>query len=633
MNAFVGREDELRRGASALDAALGGAGQTLLLAGDAGIGKTALARALAREAAGRGFATIESRAWDGADAPAYWPFIQVFRALLRDRGDVARAALDGAPGRAAKVAELAPEIASSRGGEAADRFALFDAAAGWLRDVAREVPLFVFFDDLHLADPSSLSMLQLVAREAASARVVIVATYRDRGVASEVLDRLARIGRDATVMRIGRLDRDHVMRMIEAAKGAAPPAIAEMVYRSSEGVPLFVEELLRSMSAPGAALLSGAPLPVGVRSVIRDRLARLDDDTQRCLEAASVVGRTFTLALVQILASDTPAERVHELVERAAQQEAVERVAPGRYAFTQAMIREALYREIPGGARAKLHAAIVTALEQGRAQASAFERAQHALRAAPVIGVERAVAAAEEAAAAAVAVHATEDATELLRRALTVLGNIHVTSGNMDVTTLRDRVFKALSRVEARELPAQSPPPSAARATLEREGELWIARFGGALVRLKDSRGLQMLATLLERPGEEVHALTLSGAAEGTPAGDSGEVLDREAIDAYRERLVEVEEELREAEAWNDAGRAERAKTEMDLLKSELSRAVGLGGRMRRAGADAERARINAQRRLKDAIRRIAEQSPDAGRHLERTVRTGTFCAYEPERA
>jgi hypothetical protein len=301
------------------------------------------------------------------------------------------------------------------------------------------------------------------------------------------------------------------------------------------------------------------------------------------------------------------------------------------------MIREALYREIAGGTRAKLHAAIVTALEQGRAEASAFERAQHALRAAPVIGAERAVAAVEEAARAAEAVHATEDAADLLNRALTMLANTHVTSGNIDVTMLKQRVSTALAKLESRTEPSVAPPSVAgAHATLEREGELWIARFGTALVRLKDSRGLQMLATLLERPGEEVHALTLSapGAEDGRPRdSDSGEVLDREAIDAYRERLVEVEEELREAEAWNDSGRAERAKTEMELLRSELSRAVGLGGRVRRAGADAERARINAQRRLKDAIRRIAEQSSEAGRHLERTVRTGTFCAYEPERA
>jgi hypothetical protein len=605
----------------------------VLLAGDAGIGKTALARAIAREAGKRGFATIESRGWDGAGAPAYWPFIQVFRALLRDHSAVARAALEKAPGRTSRVAQLAPEIApdAPAASDAAERFALFDAAAGWLRDIARELPLAIVLDDLHAADPSSLSMLQLVARELASSRVVILGTYRDRGVvdAADALDRLARIARDGTFVRLSRLGRDDVVRIIEAAKGAAPPVIADLVYRTSEGVPLFVEEILRSMSMPGSALLSGAPIPSGVRSVIRDRLVRLDEETLRQLEVASVVGRTFTLALVGFVTPGVDAGRIHELVERAAQADVVERLAPGRYGFAHAMIRESLYREIPGGTRAKLHAAIVEALEQGRAEATLSDRAQHALRAAPVIGVSRAIAAAEAAADAAIAVHAFEDAAEVLRRARAVLD---VAPGDDATAAMRERVAKALARVDAREAPpaAAAPATASPRASLAREGELWIVRFGADVVRLKDSRGLHMLATLLERPGEEVHALTLSAPGSDVPAGDSGEVLDREAIDAYRERLVEVEEELREAESWNDAGRADKARIEMDLLRAELARAVGLGGRQRRAGADAERARINVQRRLKDAIRRIADQHPDAGRHLERAVRTGTFCAYEP---
>src|SRR5205823_3308672 len=102
----------------------------------------------------------------------------------REHGALARAALDKVSGRASKVAQLAPEIATGPvlADDAAERFALFDAAAGWLRDVARELPLLLVLDDLHAADPSSLSMLQLVAREIASARVVIVGTYRHRGL-------------------------------------------------------------------------------------------------------------------------------------------------------------------------------------------------------------------------------------------------------------------------------------------------------------------------------------------------------------------------------------------------------------------------------------------------------------------
>jgi hypothetical protein len=380
-----------------------------------------------------------------------------------------------------------------------------------------------------------------------------------------------------------------------------------------------------------------------VRTVIRDRLGRLDDASQKDLSVASVVGTRFTLALVGLLSGATP-EAVHEVIERAAAADVVERLAPGRYAFSHTMIREALYREIPGGERAKLHAAIVDAMEGGRAEGTIADRAYHALRAAPIIGVTRAVTTAREGATAAMQVHAFEDAAELLRRALAVLD---LAAGDAAVQKLRTEVTAALAAVKSRERPQDvlaapapartqdvpgAPAPAPTSIGLVRDGELWTVTFGDILVRLKDSRGVQMLARLVEQPGQEIHALVLcTSGGETTAAGDSGEVLDREAIDAYRERLVEVEEELREAEAWNDPARAERARTEMDLLRSELSRAVGLGGRSRRAGSDAERARVNAQRRLRDAVRRITEHSAEIGRHLERAVRTGTFCAYVPD--
>jgi non-specific serine/threonine protein kinase len=205
----------------------------------------------------------------------------------------------------------------------------------------------------------------------------------------------------------------------------------------------------------------------------------------------------------------------------------------------------------------------------------------------------------------------------------------------VEVVEDRAAVAAELEAARARTKPADEPPkkpaPAGRRVEIEREGELWTVRLGDLVVRLKDSRGLEMLHHLVARPGQEIHALTLSAPSGGGAGGDSGEVLDQEAIDAYRERLTEVEDDLREAEAWNDTARAERARTEIELLRTELSRAVGLGGRARRAGSDAERARVNVQRRLRDAMRRIAEHEPAIGRHLDRAVRTGTFCSYVPE--
>jgi hypothetical protein len=605
----------------------------VLFAGEPGIGKTTLAGEVARAAGERGFVTIWARCWEDGGAPAYWPFIQVLRALVRELPDRMRAELDRAPVRSAALARLVPELATTVSpAPATERFALFDATASLLRDVAAERPVLVVLDDLHAVDPSSLSMLTFLVRELKTARVAFVGTYRDLALddAPDVRDLLARVAREGSVVRLPRLARADVVRIIEAAAGVAAPAIVELVYQTSEGVPLFVDELLHALSKPGSALLTGAPIPTGVRAAIKDRVSRLDAETRGQLEIASVVGPTFTLALASSIGEAGP-ERVHELVERAAAAGVLERRAPGRYAFAHGLVREALYREIQGGRRARLHAAIVETIEKGVAEASPTEHAYHALKAAPVIGVARAVAAARAAATAAVKVEAFEGAVELLKRALAV----------MDVApadaALRAAVVGDLAAVEERAgrgqrtSPRTTAPRAPRRLELTRDGELWTVRYGDLVTRLRESRGLGMLQQLVTQPGLEIHALTLCAApGANIVAGDAGDVLDREAIDAYRARVSDVEDELREAEAWNDPARAERARAEIELLRGELSRAVGLGGRMRRAGSDAERARINAQRRLRDAIRRIAEQEPDIGRHLERAVRTGTFCSYVP---
>jgi len=174
------------------------------------------------------------------------------------------------------------------------------------------------------------------------------------------------------------------------------------------------------------------------------------------------------------------------------------------------------------------------------------------------------------------------------------------------------------------------PPPPAARAALSlaREGEGWLLSHGATQLRLKDSRGLQMLAALIAQPGREIHVLELSG-SDASLDSDAGEQLDAAAKADYRDRLESLREELEEARAFNDSGRAARLQEELDFIAGELAAGVGLGGRSRKAGSNAERARVNVQRRLKDALTRIGEQSPDLGRALTRAVRTGTFCAFE----
>lgn len=169
---------------------------------------------------------------------------------------------------------------------------------------------------------------------------------------------------------------------------------------------------------------------------------------------------------------------------------------------------------------------------------------------------------------------------------------------------------------------------------LEREGELWVCTCGGESFPLKNTKGVRMLAKLVAEPGREIHVLDLSRAApkgDAVDGGDAGEVLDAKAKAQYQRRIEELRAEIEEAESFNDPDRASRAREELDAIAAALSRAYGLGGRERRTGSAAERARVNVQRRLRDAVRRITQHSPAAGKHLDWALKTGMYCLYDPK--
>ncbi|HEY7134798.1 MAG TPA: AAA family ATPase [Acidimicrobiia bacterium] len=164
--------------------------------------------------------------------------------------------------------------------------------------------------------------------------------------------------------------------------------------------------------------------------------------------------------------------------------------------------------------------------------------------------------------------------------------------------------------------------------TFRREGELWLVRFGGSSVHVRDSKGIRDIAVLLAQAGREVAAADLAGAVT---QGDTGPALDGQARDAYRRRLRDLEHQIEDARSTGDAGSARRAEDERDALLGQLTSAYGLGGRARRTGSSAQRARTAVTNRIRDAIRRIERIHPELARHLDRSVRTGTFCVYAPE--
>jgi hypothetical protein len=198
----------------------------------------------------------------------------------------------------------------------------------------------------------------------------------------------------------------------------------------------------------------------------------------------------------------------------------------------------------------------------------------------------------------------------------------------------------AAGTAAAPEVRPSSPPhperdaPANLQFSLHAAGKDVVVVCNGRTTRLRSVRGLPMLARLVEQPGRELHVLDLAAEPDDESAvvdrGDAGEILDAKARAAYQERIAELRAEIDEAERFADAFRADRARRELDMLIQQLSNAVGLGGRARRAGSAAERARITVQRRVREAIKKVAEHEPELGRHLDWAIRTGTYCAYEP---
>jgi hypothetical protein len=209
-----------------------------------------------------------------------------------------------------------------------------------------------------------------------------------------------------------------------------------------------------------------------------------------------------------------------------------------------------------------------------------------------------------------------------------------------------------LSRPDSSKFPSA---PEAVQGIFSKEGEFWTIACCGEIFRLRDVKGLAYIAYLLGHPGEEFHVLSLASKAGGRqgeadalaePAtderatqsdltvgrmGDAGEMLDAQAKAAYKRRTAELREQLEEARELNQLKLVDRLEDEIETLGRELSRAVGLGGRDRRAASAAERARINVTRAIKIALERIAEHNPALATLLTNSIRTGTFCSYTPD--
>ena len=185
--------------------------------------------------------------------------------------------------------------------------------------------------------------------------------------------------------------------------------------------------------------------------------------------------------------------------------------------------------------------------------------------------------------------------------------------------------------------PAVGQPPSSAVLRRASDG-VWTIGRAGATQPVREVKGFAYLQLLISQPGVVVSALELSDHAAGH-AGSSldqapaGELVDRQALAAYRKRLAEIDVELDQFRQWNDAARLERLEDERDALLAEVRTATGFSGRIRETGATAERARVAVRKAIAAAIERITEVDSGLGRLLRDCVHTGALCVYDPDPA
>ncbi len=444
---LVGRQRELSELARVWDIARNGrggssssrvhrGGRIMILSGDAGIGKTSLAAELARRAHDDGGVVLAGSAPEEALAP-YQPFLEALRHYFATAPEVElRAAVsEYGPELARLVPELrrrVPDLPAAPPAEPeSERYRLFESVVGLLTVISASAPILLVLDDLHWADRPTLLLLRHLARAPEPARLLILVAYRAEATGDGLADAVADLRREGliTQLDVGGLSERETAELVRIRTGDAPShAFARELHAETEGNPFFIEEIVRNLAQAGvrAGAATGSELqrfglPEGVKEMLARRLARLDPKTVEWLRVAAVIGREFDAALLEQLVAFDEEQFLAALEEALAAGLLLESTAlPGRYSFSHALIREALYEGMSSHRRARIHLRVGEALEAA-GEGSARVLAHHFTRAADPANAEKAITYAARAGAEAVEILAHEEAAEHYSRALDVL--------------------------------------------------------------------------------------------------------------------------------------------------------------------------------------------------------------------
>ena len=441
----MGRDRELSELRQGLEGALAGRGRLFMVAGDPGVGKTALADAIGTEAVAAGATVLWGRAWGAGGAPSYWPWLRILRRLASER-DVGEALAALGPEATGRLTRLIPHLArppapradagaageagaAERGDSDAARFQLFDAITSLLRAAAGEAPLVLILDDLHGADHPSLLLLSFLAVHVRDSPILVIGTYREAEARldAQLATTLGEIIRHGRRLPLRGLREEDVAAVIEHVAGRRPPdRVVRAIHQATEGNPFFVDEVVRLLSAEGhlddAAHVAAVRIPDGVRETIRHRLEPLPESVRELLCTAAVIGRDFRHDTLQRVSGCDAAVVDAALGAAVDSGVLIERTsALGHYSFSHGLIRETLYDDLGPQRRGVLHREAGLALEDlygGDPEPHVAELAHHFFVAATTGELEKAIEYSVRAGERALGLVAYEEASAHFERAL-----------------------------------------------------------------------------------------------------------------------------------------------------------------------------------------------------------------------